>query len=387
MSHALAVSAFPEISHPSLLHQTSIFALTGEPEHSGKSRLILNPGSVEQSWRDTQPDDDEFERPLSPMIFRTVHEPGRYLDQDVDRSLLDSSPSAPLAAPHCGAQQTVSTKASIAALGLSRHSPTPSYDLLWASSRQIPQRGHLDQHIPPRSSSLPSSHRISICSPSYSMSRSSTPLSLNDDCCSEEMVFAEPNPNDAEYGSAPKRATRSLLGPYAESSSRTTRPSSSFSLVTRPSRYESEFEPFSLMGAGPGFAVTFMPSYRHKPKPKPKIAPHVEAASATHADRSLRIGFKRMRRLATRRSISSLDCFASPDAESRQPPVQESSLLSVRGRSLESVANTVVSTPPGDEEDRRIVAHKVVGDVWELQKVGEVIPALRSLKVSTKLGL
>ncbi|KIP06312.1 hypothetical protein PHLGIDRAFT_465598 [Phlebiopsis gigantea 11061_1 CR5-6] len=225
MSHALAVSAFPEIPN---LHQRYQALPTQAPRlvlDTSANRIgagpvtVSNAGSVEQSSANAQLSDDDLESPSSPMIFRTVDEPGRYLDHAADRSLPHISASG-LAAWHSG---TVSTKASIAALGLSQHSPTPSYDLLSTSSWLSPRRDHLDLHIPPRSSSLPSSHRISICGSNHTMSRSPTPSSVDSDRCSE-IVFAEPSPQEAEYGSAPKLSlcTTSLAptsSPYASSSS------------------------------------------------------------------------------------------------------------------------------------------------------------------------
>lgn len=227
------------------------------------------------------------------------------------------------------------------------------------------------------------------------MSRSPTPSSFDSDRCSEQIVFAEPNPHEAEYGSAPKSTSRTSSAspePHAESSSMAIRPSSSLpthtSSISRASRYDAyDLQPYSLMGAGPGFAVRFVPPYRHKPKPKAKATPPIEPVPATQTDRSLRSGFKRVKRLATRRSISSLDIFASADAVNQRPAVSTSALSSVNGQSSESIASTVVSTPSGDEGDEgRIVAHKIVGGIWEPQALGEVIPALRSLKVSGKLG-
>ena len=408
MSHALAVSAFPETNPPQRYQATAARATCLVLDTSAKRIgvepvTVLNPGSVEQSSKSAQLSDDDLESPTSPMIFRTVDEPGRYLDHDVDRSLPPISTSAltsGLAAWHSGAQQhAVSTKASIAALGLSRHSPTPSYDLLSTSSWLNPRRDHLDQHIPPRSSSLPSSHCISICGSSHTMSRSPTPSSVDSDRCSA-MVFAEPSPQEAEYGSAPKLSLRtSSLGPdsssQASSSSQPSRSASSLSQYSSGSTsrtydgpYGYDPTPYSLMGAVPGFAFNFMPPRLPKTKPRAKAAAS-DASVAPSADSSLRSGFKRMKRLATRRSISSFDFLSSADAAaapSASSAQQQQPYPADRGQSSESVASTVVSTPSDDEQDTgRMVAHKVVGDVWEPQDLNAVIPALRSLKVSGRI--
>ena len=229
------------------------------------------------------------------------------------------------------------------------------------------------------------------------MSRSSTPSSVADDQCSEQMIFAAPNPDDAAYGSKPEPVPRATSyatrAPYAQSSSMASRPATAFSAhtsgVSRSWQCESdEVQPYSLMGAGPGLAMTFQPSHRQSSKPKLRAKTGSESAPQSQTERSLRLPFKKMKRLGTRRSISSFDFFASADAEP-QDPTASSSTLSSSTSGMSSDGGMEVRTPSGDDpsEVRVVVAHKVVGDVWEQQDLGQVIPALRSLRVSGKLGL
>lgn len=415
---ALPVASFPDqltlpysrtIKHASYVSDKNPQRLLSR---RGKAIVVLGPESVEQTSKDAQvPDDDVSSNcPYSPMIFSTQYDHGRHLDQDDDRSVSASSSSRLTALPHGSASQAVSTKASIAALGVSRYSPTPNYDLLSSSYPLNPQRGYWDQHVPPRSSSLPLSQRVVECAPT--MSRSSTPsaLSVGDDRCSERIVFAERSPDEPEYGSAAKihhrpSPTSWLRGdPFVEPSSSLVTRRSALSprrpdelprLQARTSRYRpDDLEPYSLMGAGPGLVMfSLVASQRdsQRSKPSPKAKPSVKAGTSTCADRPFCQGLKKMKRLATRRSISSLELFSSSPSESssQDSTASTSTLSSSKGRSLESVLDTDEDTVAGDKTKRGrvVVTHRVVGDVWEPQDVQQIIPALRSMKVSGKLSL
>ncbi|GJE86679.1 hypothetical protein PsYK624_027600 [Phanerochaete sordida] len=294
------------------------------------------------------------------------------------------------------------------ALGLSRLRPS---DLLSSCRALNPQRGLWDQHIPPRSSSLPDSHRTIECSPLPSPmppSQSSlSRVSTTDDCCSE-IHFAERSPDEPEYGSAARipalsLRTHALPDPRGESSStfaRRTAIASSSSIASRPEprtaiyHHDDSQAPYSLMGAGPGlgFRLRAQPA-ASRPKPKLKTKASLPASEPTCQDCTLRRGYQRVKRFATRRSVTALDAFAPPSSEheGRESPATTPALSPTRSRSLESVLSGELESPDEDtsKTGRVVVAHRVVGDVWEPQDVDQVIPALRSLKLSGKgkLGL
>lgn len=221
------------------------------------------------------------------------------------------------------------------------------------------------------------------------------------------MVFAERSPDEPQFGSASKPGKRnppsSTRRAHAESSSMASRPTSALAAEVAPRAWRYDMDdvmPYSLLGAGPGmvtpgFPVHFVsPTPRTKPKPKPKAKAKGESRPTTaQPEGSVRLGFKKMKRLATRRSISSIDFLGAPPETQSQgsDPTASSSTLSVSEQTLErtrSIVSSGASTLSGDDEgeERAVRAHKVVGDVWEPQDLGQVIPALRSLKVSGKFG-
>jgi hypothetical protein len=414
MAHTLAVASFPDhtITTP---HSPILSVETGTAKekrsHHKKATLMLKPISVGLPSGDAQAygDDPIVESPYSPIVFS--REPGRYVDQVADKSVSFSSASRKFASVPGGAAHPISTKDSIAALGLSRRSPSPKYDLLTTSPVLNPQHGYWDQHIPPRSSSLQSQH---LNNPD-AMLRSSSSSAVDVDRCSAQMVFAERSPNEAEFGSAAKSPARishsswSRHNGYPFRSSLSRAPSSSSSSKsslsspssTRAVEYHNDdMTPYACMAANgmaaSGFSFSVLPS---SPDPIPKVsAPRKPAKSSPVttpepepqgcSSCSLRLGLRKMKRLAARRSISSFDFFSTHDSQSENRSPSPLS-LSMDGQSVESVVSSEIATPPGDEVDEakeRIEVVKVIGEVREPQDLNQVIPALRSLKVSGKFG-
>lgn len=414
----LAVASFP---HSRPARSNSLSKKSSSPELSASPRClasrrgratttILAPDAVEQtpSYAQLQADHDSSTPPCSPVIFSTPPGYGRPLDHHADMTASSASPSRRLAALGRGASQAGSTKASLGTLGLSRLRPS---DLLSSCRALNPQRGLWDQHIPPRSSSLPDTHRTIECSPLPSpmpASQSSlSRVSTADDCCSE-IHFAERSPDEPEYGSAARTPalslrTHALPDPRRECSSIFARHiyiASSSSIASRPEPRTAIYHnddsqtPYSLMGAGPGlgFRLRAQPA-ASRPKIKLKTKASLPASAPACQDCTLRRGYQRVKRFATRRSITALDAFAPPSSEheGRESPATTPALSPTMSRSLESVLSGELESPDGDtsKSGRVVVAHRVVGDVWEPQDVDQVIPALRSLKLSGKgkLGL
>lgn len=420
MTHALAVASFPD--HPVTPHQpdgisSGTRAAKEKRSRHRKATLVLKPVSVGRDFEAAQAYDNDVAAhdPYSPIVFSS--QPSIFVDQLDDRSVSSSSPSRRLASLPNGTAHADSTKASIAALGLSRRTPSPSYDLLTASSALDPQRGYWDQHIPPRSSSLPLYHPDS----SHAMLRASSSTSVDSDRCSSRMVFAERSSTDAPYGSSAFARSPSKLSPTSplrsdgssakSSLSRPTSTSSSLrssqsshSRKANSQYHDDDMTPYGLMMASgavaPGLAFSILPACPTPPIPKrsaqakppasaPTPSPEPQGCSSTAS--SIRLGLQKMKRLATRRSISSLDFLHTQSDGTRSEDRSPSSLatLSVDGRSMESVVSSEIATPAGDEPgeaERRMAVAKVVGDVWEPQDLNQVIPALRSLKVSGKIG-
>lgn len=416
MTHALAVASFPDHHHFFTQHHAleitpGIVADSEKRSRRREATLVLKPVSV--GWRidraQAHGDDVVSHDPYSPIVVSG--QPRGFVDQVDDRSVSSSSPSRRFASLSHRTAQATCTKASIAALGLSGRSPSPSYDLLTTSSLR-PSRGYSDQDIPPRSSSLPLYH---IASP-HAMLHTSSSTSVDSDRCSSRLVFAERSPVEAKHGSAarvPARASpsfpasrldsgidRSPLSRTPSTSSSVQSSQSSRSRKANSRYHDDDITPYGLMMASssaahclPCGALRIEPTPISKRSAQTKPFPHVLSPSPSPqgscSSYSLRGSLKKMKRLATRRSISSLDFLSTQDdstqSESCSPP---SLALSIHGRSSESVVSTEIVTPSGDEsiERGRMAVARVIGDTWEPQDLDQVIPTLRSLKVSGKIG-
>lgn len=269
-----------------------------------------------------------------------------------------------------------------------------------------PQRGYWNRYIPPRISRIPKRTCIVVFSRRGPMSRSATP-SVCEDGCSERMVFAERSPDEPAYGSA---ATANLLPSVPRGGSEplysalprlaTRPPSSSYNSRPRPRTLhctDDDLAPYSLMGAAPGLAFRLMAhpeAERLKgksPKPRSQRKATTSTSSSGRGEHALCRSLQRIKRFATRQSISSLDIFAPapPDSPRQETAASIHTVSSTGTCSLESAVSGRSDGPDENaaDDDNIVVAHRLVGDVWERQGVDQVIPALRSLRSSSKRSL
>lgn len=396
MPSSIPVASFPA-SYPTA---TPLYDCVSDapPLHSRRKGVVLRlePASVDQSSRATCHDGNS-NWPYSPILFRQTHPPhGSLFNKDDEGTVYSSHKDHRSTAPSSSIR---TTKASIATLGLSLRSPAPKLDLLSVTALDT-SRGYWDQHLPPRSSSLPTASPQNY--QDMSKFRNSTPTLVDDDRCSESMTFAAPGPN----GSGPSTKTSSLQRSASLSSAsrdrRSNSPQSLASTLRTPAAAPKEQQPvrahqmpyatdslstfpFANLSGMRGFAVPMLPPPPAS-KPKPKIT--VDTRSTSVDGKSSLLSLKRVKKLGHRGSISSLNASSPAESHPSNPSASTSSLLSSDSRSTGTPELDTVFDPTetmGSEEGTTM--HVLVGTQWKRQDLHEVLPTLRSLKVSGRSGI
>lgn len=150
-----------------------------------------------------------------------------------------------------------------------------------------------------------------------------------------------------------------------------------------------------MVGPFGTFAPTPMPTPR-TPRSKAKISvePLTPPAPLPSPDKGPKLSMKKVRRLMSRRSISSLDALADDhdgDQEDEPSPLEtplsyfdHARLSSEMDPHANRPDDIKVFVPDDGSDSPRIYTHFVVGDVWEERDISEVIPVLRSMKFAGK---
>lgn len=426
MACALAVSSFPE---PASVDRTPQVPPKDVPYRShsrqGKRDDRLTPPppidipSVVHIGHEVRLDGDDQTGPGSPLVFRTFEDPGNNWNDYEQRTIESVSPSSRFVTALGSCKHITSTKDGIASLGVSASCPAPNYDFLSPLPRYkednyltIPRPS-----LPTRSTSLPI-YTLSKLGVDV-MSRPTSPAhSVAGDVNLRDP--AEPNSGSSSQSSSPSspassasslslwRGRKLWTGTLSRgdiASPRSLSPASSISSYSQyPPSVRTPFDayastypsPLAMTSATGGYFSAYMTptplQSPRTPRPQPKIStdcltPLISPVSPS--EKLSMLSLRRVRKLMTRRSISSFDALSDGGAgdqdSSCTPDSADGSRMSMDSDISAGPPDIKVIEPEDNPDAPRIYTHLLVGDVWEERDISDVIPALRSLRFAGRV--